>query len=996
MYLDANGDGINTAADVLSASGTTPLDIWLDTTHDRDGSAQTCNSHSGAPTGGAPLDFFSYTIVLQAIGGTVTWGTFAAADPEYTPFGTDLADAHDTEFNRARPAGTVTPPGLVKLGTIPVAVVSGAPSVRIGTSTPIDPSGFGTGFGTGCEGNNFLNTYVLATPGDPTGDWFDTDGVPGGGGGGSAPSLAAPPAVSSQDGGMLELSVTASDPDASDVLTVTASGLPTGFSSSPTSGSSPLTVHVSGRLPLGTSSSGPLDVIWSAADGIHAPVSATTEVSVAPTAVPDFGANFGYAAARLLVRFRPGAITASPAAGNGPATDFSFANGQTLSLMQTAGVSNLRRLLQGFNVNTTDVHGNPVTLPEDLTDLYVADLVDTSVTAAVAVLRGNSEAIEDAGPDFIGRPCGGQALLAGSQAIGEPTSLRASALSNLTPNDSLFSSQWWLRNTGQFTGGAPGPDIRATLAWGVTTGGSGSVDVGVLDTGIDAGHPDLQFVTLGPNFVGGATSDDDDPISRGTSNAGIIGAHGNNGIGVAGASWGPGLVAVKMIDASGNSTESIVLQAVDWARQNFIPIVFPNTHFANKSNNMAATFKNAHASGMLITAPTGVENTDTPFWPASFVNLVEGVGAIQEDGRRWDNAIDPFCPSSGLGSNFGQQLRLCAPGGNRIVTTRSRSTGSYYSITGPCRSADLAGTAGAGAAVAGTAALVHSMALQLSGEDLAQILERTTRDLGSPGVDPSFGYGLIEADAAVAFVNNSNVVDRGSTSTTQNIGIVGTPFIRFFNVPPMQPGPLYRTEQYEIRADILFGHPFVSAPATWGRNANSIGWRNHGNPGVRLHLEEPVGWCEVVPGSLTRTGCTLRTFFYKVFDSDDTFLGWFPSNPQTTQISLAWTAIGPANATGVQATKAPHVLRVAAQPNPVSYSGEFSLALPAASPVQLSLFRVNGSLVRRLANGSFPAGNHRVTWTAEGDNHRPLPTGLYFYRLTTNSGERSGKVLVIR
>src|SRR5260221_410850 len=212
MYLDANGDGIHTAADQLNASGATSLDIWLDTTHDRNGSLQTCNSHSGASTSGSPLDLFSYTIVLQAGGGTVSWGTFSAADPAYTVDGTDLADAHDTEFNRSRPAGTVTPPGLVKLGTIPVTVVSGAPSIHVGTSTPVDPFGFGTGFGTDCGAGQFPNTYVLASPGDTAGDWFDTDGVAAPTTSNVAPSLSAPASASAAAGTPTTITATATDP----------------------------------------------------------------------------------------------------------------------------------------------------------------------------------------------------------------------------------------------------------------------------------------------------------------------------------------------------------------------------------------------------------------------------------------------------------------------------------------------------------------------------------------------------------------------------------------------------------------------------------------------------------------------------------------------------------------------------------------------------------------------------------------------------------------
>jgi len=168
----------------LRSAGSTLLTITLNTNHDRDGSPQTCNSHTlaagcGSVSAAHPLDLFSYTVTLAALGGTVSWGTFTAADPSYESFGSDLASNTQTEFSREN-SGPFTPAGLVTLGTIPVTVISGAPAIQIahGTQT-IDPFGFGTGFGTTCDGFIYPNTYLL---GDPafvcgSGDWFDVDGA---------------------------------------------------------------------------------------------------------------------------------------------------------------------------------------------------------------------------------------------------------------------------------------------------------------------------------------------------------------------------------------------------------------------------------------------------------------------------------------------------------------------------------------------------------------------------------------------------------------------------------------------------------------------------------------------------------------------------------------------------------------------------------------------------------------------------------------------------
>jgi hypothetical protein len=283
MYVDANGDGIHTAADQLNASGATSLDIWLDTTHDRDGSPQSCNSHSGASTSGGPLDLFSFTIVLQSTGGTVSWGSFSAANVSFTVDGTDLADAHDTEFNRSLPLGTVIPPGLVKLGTIPVTVASGAPSIHFGTSTPLDPFGFGTGFGTDCEANAFTNTYVLASPGDPAGDWFDTDGAAAPVSSNIAPSLSVPSTATAAAGSLTTLDATATDPDAGDVLTITETGAPASLTLSASPGPSPATATLGGTPTFVEAASSPYSIHWAVNDGAGGSASATTSLTLTRT-----------------------------------------------------------------------------------------------------------------------------------------------------------------------------------------------------------------------------------------------------------------------------------------------------------------------------------------------------------------------------------------------------------------------------------------------------------------------------------------------------------------------------------------------------------------------------------------------------------------------------------------------------------------------------------------------------------------------------------------
>src|SRR6266540_4052254 len=132
-----------------------------------------------------------------------------------------------------------------------------------------------------------------------------------------------------------------------------------------------------------------------------------------------------------------------------------------------------------------------------------------------------------------------------------------------TPDDSLFSRQWGLRNLGQ-SGGVAGADVRATSAWDVTTG-SDEVLIGVIDTGIDYRHPDLAANTVpGWDFVNG-DSDPMDDNGHGTHVAGIIGARGDNRIGIAGVCWHVRLLPLKFLDQAGGGYDSEAIQAIDYA-----------------------------------------------------------------------------------------------------------------------------------------------------------------------------------------------------------------------------------------------------------------------------------------------------------------------------------------------------------------------------------------------------------------------------------------------
>src|SRR5690348_7886022 len=155
-----------------------------------------------------------------------------------------------------------------------------------------------------------------------------------------------------------------------------------------------------------------------------------------------------------------------------------------------------------------------------------------------------------------------------------------------TPNDPSFPIQWAYQNTGQTvngTAGTAGADEKATPAWNVTTGSS-SIVIAETDTGVDYTHPDLvPNIWNNPGGIGGCAAGthgyntltgtcypmDDDTVygGHGTHVAGILGAAGNNGVGVTGVNWHTTILPVKWVTSTGSGATSDLITSLNWILQ---------------------------------------------------------------------------------------------------------------------------------------------------------------------------------------------------------------------------------------------------------------------------------------------------------------------------------------------------------------------------------------------------------------------------------------------
>lgn len=263
----------------------------------------------------------------------------------------------------------------------------------------------------------------------------------------------------------------------------------------------------------------------------------------------------------------------------------------------------------------------------------------------------------------------------------------------LTPNDSRYSQEWGLHNTGQSIAGSSGTsdaDIDAPEAWEQTTGDP-NVVVAIIDTGVDRNHPDLQsnmWTNAGESGGGKETNgvDDDsngkvddwrgwdfvdgdnnpsDLYGHGTHVAGTVGASGNDGQGITGVAWDVSLMSLRVLDAEGSGSTSDVASAIAYAASKGADVI--NLSLGGPDFSLSVSNAISAASNSLVAAAAGNagQNVDlgtTPSYPCNYelANIVcvgatdyndnlagySNYGALKVDlaapGSRVLSAVPPF------------------------------------------------------------------------------------------------------------------------------------------------------------------------------------------------------------------------------------------------------------------------------------------------------------------------------------------------------------------
>ncbi|KHL93510.1 serine protease [Paenibacillus sp. IHB B 3415] len=277
----------------------------------------------------------------------------------------------------------------------------------------------------------------------------------------------------------------------------------------------------------------------------------------------------------------------------------------------------------------------------------------------------------------------------------------------ITPNDLLFSTYQWNL-----------PAIETELGWNLSKG-SKEVVVAVVDTGVQADHPDLQGQLLaGYNAITNGGAPDDD-VGHGTHVSGIIGALTNNEEGVAGISWYNKILPVKALDNSGAGTTYSVAEGIIWAADHGAKVI--NLSLGNYADSqfLHDAIKYAYDRDVVIVSASGNDNTERPGYPAAYEEVI-AVAATNSTGVRASF------------SNYGDYIDVAAPG---------ESIASTYPDN---QYAALSGTSMASPHVAALAGLVRSLNPGLTNKEVTELLTSNAVDLGDAGHDKYYGWGQVD------------------------------------------------------------------------------------------------------------------------------------------------------------------------------------------------------------------------------------------------------------
>lgn len=512
---------------------------------------------------------------------------------------------------------------------------------------------------------------------------------------------------------------------------------------------------------------------------------------------------------------------------------------------------------------------------------------------------------------------------------------------DLIPADGRFGQQWNMRNTL-----VPGADIHAEAAWDIFTGNPNAI-IAIVDAGVDIAHDDVAakvnggdngFLIQTDPFVGN--------FSHGSHVAGIAAAVTNNtnNNGVAGVDWQARLHPRYVI--GNNSGDAGVTQGIN-AAVNFSSNVWTLNHSwgliqgidangnaipGRYSVTVRSAFANAYRSNRVSCVAMGNHQAysggiyaNQVAFPAGFNSGLIAVGATDiADGN----------------ANFsanGLHIDVAAPGVN--ITSTNFNNGYVQ----------LSGTSMATPHVSGLASLLKGFNTNLANDDIEQIIRLTADDAnaaqpGLAGFDNQMGMGRINAQRALQSLQAPNQLFQWNTTGGIIFNTSGNETKIFLGVPGFADAA-YVVKRSEVRTTVTFPAAMCNMIGAWGRGVGTTGYREEQG---RCFGE---GICEIVPGTLTNTGATLRTWIYEVWGINGQYYGFYPRTARN--VRFEYTVLGvplPSSIVGVNSfcNSETYSLNIAA---PTGATVTWS-ATPSGS-VSLNPTTGNFTTVTKINDGNF-------------------------------------------
>lgn len=305
--------------------------------------------------------------------------------------------------------------------------------------------------------------------------------------------------------------------------------------------------------------------------------------------------------------------------------------------------------------------------------------------------------------------------------------------------------------------------------------GTGLV-VAVVDTGVDATHPDLAGKVL-PGFDA-VTKDSDgrrDPHGHGTHVAGIIAATPRNGIGGAGLAPGVQILPVRVLDETGYGDDSDVARGVLWAVQHGADVINLSLGGPDRDPLLADAIDVAVDAGVAVIVAAG--NDGMSGSPVSYPGAHPRVVAV---------AASTAADTRAAFSTVGSYVDVAAPG-MAVLSTFPGSSMQY-----------LSGTSMAAPFVTAAVADVVS-ATGRKPLDAMQLLVATATDIDAVGTDSATGTGLIDPYAAVTDAKR-RTIDQRPKVTQPSPELPAQPPLELPPLPPMPPLPDFTVPDFSVPA----------------------------------------------------------------------------------------------------------------------------------------------------------------------------------------------------